>query len=154
MTSPPTVVASVSHSLPSRAEASCDSHVAGQADSSVGKRLRYGFALLELVADVADELGEHVFKGQNAGGAAELVHDQRLVRMALAKLAEHAVGRDALVDACDRTHQRLDARPGGISPAGHQPSHDVLGVQDADDVVNRVAVDRQARVRALDERGQ
>ena len=67
---------------------------------------------LELVADVADQLGEHVLERQEPRGPAELVDDERLVRAPLAKLAQDAIGRHALVDAGDRPHQRLDARRG------------------------------------------
>ena len=58
-----------------------------------------GSRRLELVADVAEQLREHVFQRQQAGGAAELVDDQRLMRAPLAKLAQHAIGGHALVHA-------------------------------------------------------
>ena len=64
----------------------------------------HGIAGLELVSDVADELREHVLEGQQSGGPAELVDDQRLMRAPLAQMAQHAVGGDALVNAGDRPH--------------------------------------------------
>ena len=50
--------------------------------SGFGRRI----AGLELVADVAEQLRQHVLERQQAGGAAEFVDDQRLMRAPLAKL--------------------------------------------------------------------
>ena len=71
-----------------------------------------GCAGLELVADVAEQLRQHVFEREQSGGAAELVDDQRLMRAALAKLAQDAIGGHALVHAGDR---RESGRPASSS---------------------------------------
>ena len=55
---------------------------------SVRKRLRNRIAGLELVADVAKELREHVLERQQPRGAAELVDHQRKMRPPLAQLAD------------------------------------------------------------------
>ena len=62
-------------------------------------------ASLELVTDVAEELGEHVLERQQTGGAAEFVDDQRLVRSPFPQQPQHAVSGHAFVHAGDRTHQ-------------------------------------------------
>ena len=58
----------------------------GQPDAAVGQRLRHRIAGLELVADVAEQLRQHVFERQQPGRAAEFVDDERLVRAALAQV--------------------------------------------------------------------
>ena len=89
---------------------------------------------------------QHVLERQQARRAAELVDDERLVRAPLAQLAQDAIGGDALVHA-GIGRIRLGER--GAGPPFDEPAHEVLRVQDADDVVDRVAIDRQPRVGAL-----
>ena len=50
--------------------------------ASVGERHRNRLARFELVAHVADDLREQVFECEESGGAAELVHDERLMSAA------------------------------------------------------------------------
>ena len=106
MTSPPTVVASVSHVVRSSAAASSTAMPPGSRMRPSGSCLRHRVAGLELVADVAEHLRQHVFEREQAGRAAELVHDERLMRSPLAQVAQHAVGGDAFVHARDRPDQR------------------------------------------------
>ena len=105
-----------------------NSHAARQANAPVRQRFGHGIPGLEFVSDVADELREHVLEGQQSGGPAELVDDQRVMRPPLAKMAEHAVGGDAFVNARDRPHHRGQR---GIGAAAHEQAHEVLGVHDA-----------------------
>ena len=147
VTIPPTVAASVSHVVSQQRRGIVDGHAAGQAHAPVGKRLGCRIGGLELVADVAEQLRQHVLERQQAGGAAELVDDQRLMRAPLAKLAQDAIGGDALVDAS--ASARIRSASVVVAALGDEPAHEVLRVQDADDVVDRVAVDGQPRVRAL-----
>ena len=71
---------------------------------------------------------------------------ERLVRASLAQVAQDAVDGHALVDARDRADHVRERFAG---PAAHQPPHEILRVQHADDVVDRIAIDRQAGIRAL-----
>ena len=122
-------------------------HPAGKTNAAVVEQLRDRRRRLELVADMAEELGKHVLQGDESGGTAEFVHDERLMRAPLAKLAKHAVGRDALVDAHDRPDQCGQRR---LAPAvANQPADQILRVKDSDHVVDRIAVDRQSRVWAF-----
>ena len=106
VTSPPTVVASVSHSVFEQRRRIVNGHATRAARMlPVRQRLGDRIAGLELVADVAEQLRQHVLERQQSGGAAELVDDERLVRAALAQLAQHAVRGHALVDAGDRPQQ-------------------------------------------------
>ena len=104
-----------------------------------------GSAVLELVADVAEQLRQHVFEREEAGGAAELVDDQRLMRAALAQLAG-ARGRRSRSRARSRSGESaLASVARWHRSAAHEPADEVLRVQHADDVVDRVAVDGQPR---------
>ena len=142
VTSPPTVVASVSHVVLQQRRRIVHGHAAGKADAAVGQRLGHRIAGLELVADVAEQLREHVLERQQSGGAAELVDDERLMRSALAQVAQDAVGGHALVDAGDRPDQARPASSPVPSSLTSQRTRSLV-CSDADDVVDRVAVDRQ-----------
>ena len=120
-------------------------HGARQADAAVGQRLGHRRAALELVAHLADQLRQHVLERDHPGRAAELVDHQRLVRAPLAIVAQHAVRGHALVHGRDRADQLGERR---LPAAVHEPLHQVPGVQHADDVVERLAIDRQPRIRA------
>ena len=76
-----------------------DRHLSRKADAAVGQRFRNRLAGFEFVADVAEQLGQHVFERDQPGRAAELIDDERLVRAPLAQVAQHAVGGHALVHA-------------------------------------------------------
>ncbi len=103
---------------------------------------------VEFVFDVADDLFQHVFHRDQAGDAAVLVDDDGLVVAAGAELVQQHVQALGFRNEHGRAHQRahFDA---GFQHAAQQ----VLGQQDADDVVAVAFVDGKARVRGLDDRG-
>ena len=104
--------------------------------------------LVEFVLDVTDDLLQHVFHGDQAGDAAVLVDDDGLVVAADAEFAQQHVQALGFGNEDRRADQRahLDA---GFQHAAQQ----VLGQQDADDVVAVAFVDGKARVGGLDDRG-
>jgi len=70
-----------------------DVGIAGNALAAVGERVDAGLAVLvvELVLDLADDLFEHVFDGDQPGGVAELVdHDREVVAVG-AEVAQQLV---------------------------------------------------------------
>jgi hypothetical protein len=107
---------------------------------------------VELVLDFADDLLEQVLQGDDPLHRAVLVHDDRHVLIRPAELPEHGGkilrlrnhrrGPDELFDA--------DRRKTAVADGGEEVTY----VQDPDDLVERAAVDRVARVRRLDHRGQ
>lgn len=110
---------------------------------------RFFLVLVEFVLDVADDLFQHVFHGDQAGNAAMLVDDDRQVVAAGAELAQQHVQALDLGDEHGRPDQRAD-----IQRRLEHVAQQVLGEQDADDVVAVVFVDRKARVRGLDDGGE
>ena len=74
------------------------------------------------------------------------VHDQRLVAAPLAQEREQTVGAASCPARAAPAGRGSRASPG--SPLLHEMRDDVLGVQDAGDVVERAAKDRQPAVRA------
>ena len=92
--------------------------------------------LVEFVLDVTDDLLQHVFHGDQAGDAAVLVDDDGLVVAADAEFAQQHVQALGFGNEDRRADQRahLDA---GFQHAAQQ----VLGQQDADDVVAVAFVD-------------
>ena len=70
-----------------------DVGVAGDALAAVGERVDAGLAVLlvELVLDLADDLLEHVLDGDQPGGVAELVDDDRDVVAVGAEVAQQVV---------------------------------------------------------------
>ena len=95
-----------------------------------------------LVVDLADDLLEDVLDRHEAGGAAVLVAHDRDVRSARLEVAQLDVDRLRDRDERRRPHQRLPAvhRLVVVDHEGQQ----VLGVQDAGDVVERLLEHREA----------
>ena len=103
VTRPPTVVASVSHAVFEQRGRVVDRHFTGHANAPVAAAFPPpALAGLELVADVAEQLREHVFEREQAGSSAELVHDERLMRPPLAQVAQDSIDGHAFVHAGDR----------------------------------------------------
>ena len=101
-----------------------------------------------LIADVADDLLEHVFDRDQAGHAAVLIHDDRHVVMADAELLEQHVEALALRNEHGRAQALLDVEV--LLAAFGEIAQQVLGEQDADDLVAILADHRKARVTRLD----
>ena len=147
VTRPPTVVASVSHVVSSSVAASSTAMSPGRRMRPSGSVSAAGCAGLELVADVAEQLGQHVLQRQQPRGAAELVDDQRLMRAPLAKVAQHPVGGHALVHASESAGSgRRASRPACRSTNQRTRS---LVCRMPTMLSMRVAIDGQPRVRAL-----
>ena len=128
----------------------------GRVDVDLGAEHEHAVALLDdrlgldvvLVADLADDLLEHVLDRDQAGGAAVLVDDDRgldLPALELAQQLRHALG---LGRERRRPHVRGD-RLGVAAAVGEQQQ--VLHEDDADDVVEVVLEHRDARVALLAE---
>ena len=101
-----------------------------------------------LVGDLAHDLLEQVLQRDQARGAAVLVDHDRHVELLGAHLAEQ-LRHPLLLGHEDR---RADRHPDGVGAfAGAGPAHEVLQVDEADDVVGRVVfADGQPREPALD----
>lgn len=105
--------------------------------------LRLGLGFVVLVADVADDLLDQVLHGDDAGGTAVLVDDERDL---------HAVGADPFHDRVTVEGGRHDGHlPGegaqlgvGAAPGGH--GERVLDVHDADGGVEIAVDDGEAGV--------
>ena len=105
---------------------------------------------VELVLDLADDLLEQVFERDDALHHSVLVDDDRHVLVRPPELGQHCGEilrlrgdvrlADDLVD--------VDVRDATVDERGEQVAH----VQDADDVVERLAVDRVASERRVDDR--
>ena len=116
---------------------------------AAGERLDHRVLDVELVDDLAEQLLDEVLEGDEPGGAAVLVdHDGHveLLALHLAQQLGHALGLGH------------EARPGrASSPTGcvlvavALGAHQVLGVHDADDVVDALAAHRDAAVAVEDD---
>ena len=113
-----------------------------------------------LVADLAENLLQHVFERDHAGNGAELVHHHRQMRVAAAELVHKLVERFGF-----RHHQRLAhiapqaERARGLAAVGRglallPGAHQVLVVHDADDVLRAAVVHRKARVLVLERQAE
>ncbi|GAO26313.1 hypothetical protein ALISP_6133 [Alicycliphilus sp. B1] len=103
---------------------------------------------IELVLDLAHDLLDHVLEGHEPGDAAELVDDDGHVVARAAKLAFERVQPLAL------GHEQRGAHQGAHVELGRAPElEQVLGQQDADDVVTLALVHREARVRGAQHLG-
>ena len=122
--------------------------VAGDALAAVGERVdaRLGVVLVELVLDLADDLLEHVLDREQAGGVAELVDDDGDVVAVGAEVAQQVVERLRLGDEERRPQQRAQVEVGRALQL-----QQVLGHQDADDVVAPLLEHRKARVAGVDD---
>ena len=103
-----------------------------------------------LVLDLADDLLEQVLDRDQAGGPAVLVEDDRDVDLPPLELVEQVVDRHRLRHEHRRPQQR--AQRGPRAGAGLQERQQVLRVEDADDLVDRLLVDRDPAVALLDDR--
>ena len=101
-----------------------------------------------LVVDVAHNLLEHVLEGGDALCAAILVDDDGHVHLLLAEVLEQVVEHAGLGDEIGGTHERLPLE--GIV-AGADVGQEVLGIEDALDVVGRFLIDRHARITRVDD---
>ncbi len=106
--------------------------------------------LVVLVLDLADDLLEEVLDGHQAGRPAVLVEDDREVDLPPLELVEQVVHAHRLGHEDRRAQDRAKGRPlgGGTLEERQQ----VLGVQDPDDLVDRLLVDRDPAVALIDER--
>ena len=100
-----------------------------------------------LVVDLADDLLQHVLDGDQPGHAAVFVDHDRHVVARLAELAQQHVELLRFGDQHRRPQQLAD----GAGPVvGDHPAQQVLGQQDAEDLVLVLAVHREARMAGLD----
>ena len=98
-----------------------------------------------LVANVADDLLDDVFEGHETRGAPELVAHDRHVQAARAHVLQDLRGGLVLADEHDGRAQDVgELRRGEPAVAHHD--EEVLRVEQADDVVDVLAVDGVARV--------
>jgi len=128
-----------------------DGRVAADAVGAVGQGEDVAriFGNVELVLDLADDLFEHVLDGDEPCHAAELVdHDGQVVAVA-AELAQQVVEALALGHEHGRAQQRADVQLGRPLQL-----EQVLGHQDADDVLALAVVHRKARMCRVDDQVQ
>ena len=118
------------------------SQVAGERDRVVAADDARAAAVV-LVEHFADDLLDEVLEGDDAGGAAVLVDDDRHLVAAGAQLGDEGVEVHGFGHAqgFGRERRRRDIR---AAVARHADGR--LEVDDADDVVHRVVVDREAAV--------
>ncbi|MCY1231135.1 hypothetical protein D9M72_435720 [compost metagenome] len=102
------------------------------------------FVQVELILDIADDLLEHVLDRHQPGHAAVLVDDDGDMVAVDAEFAQQDIQALGFGDE-HRRAQRFAQVEGGIGVVAQQ----VLGQQDADDVVTAAFIDREARVRGL-----
>ena len=107
---------------------------------------------VELVLDLADDLLEQVLERDDPLELAVLVDHDRHVLVRAAELGQQRGQVLRLRDDVRRPQQLLELDAGDA--AVDERREEVAHVQDADDLVERVAVDRVARVRRLDHRRQ
>ena len=100
-----------------------------------------GFVVL--VVDLAHDLFQHVLDGHQAGDAAVLVHHDRHV---VARQAEFLQQQVQLLRFGNQYRRPQQLAHGAGTVVGHHPAQQVLGQQDAQDLVLVVAVDGEARM--------
>ena len=106
-----------------------------------------------LVADLADDLLQHVLQGDDPGGASVLVDHDHHVGLFEAHLVEQLVDLLLLRHGVDGPQQALDPELIGTG-AAHENAEQVLGVDQPDDVVDVLLVDRKPGMAlALDDLG-
>ena len=116
-------------------------------DAAVGpldqrRRLRH----VVLVLDLADDLLDQILDRHQTVDPAELVDHHRDMRARLAHLHEQVEDRQRRRDVQDLAQQPLQP---GRPAVGDRRQH-VLDVDEADHVVQRLAIDRHARMAVLD----
>ena len=104
--------------------------------------------LVVLVVDLADDLLQHVLDRHQSGDAAVLVDHDRHVVARLAELAQQHVEFLGFRDQHRRTQQFAHVLRRAV--VGDDAAQQVLGQQDAEDLVAVLAVHREARVAGLD----
>ncbi len=102
-----------------------------------------------LILDLADDLLEEVLDRDQAGGPAILVEDDRDVDLPPLELVEEVVDRHRLGHEHGRPQQRAERGP--LARTGFQDRQEILGVEDADDLVDRLLVDRDPAMALLDD---
>ena len=100
-----------------------------------------GLVRVELILDVADEFLDHVVERDDAGGAAELIHDEREVRVTREEKAEQLFQRHHLGDIVQLA---LDARDVGLRLA--HGAQEILDVDEADRLVEVLAAEGKTSV--------
>src|ERR1017187_2183562 len=109
-----------------------------------------------LVFDPADNLFQHVFHGQHADDGAELIDDHGQVRAAGAELIKHLRSGLGFGHEHHRPQQAADAEgAAGTAAADGAPPllpdrQQILIVQQADDLLGRSLIHREARMLLLD----
>ena len=105
--------------------------------------------LVVFVLDLADDLFQDVLDGDQPGGAAVLVGDDRDVDAISTQLPEEIVQPLRFGDDVGRAKELLDGqRPRRSDDEGQE----ILGVEDPHDLIDRLAEDRQAGVALLGDR--
>ena len=117
---------------------------AGTRSGAVLELLDPGRLAVVLVGDLADDLLDDVLDGDQPGGAAVLVDDDREVVLVALHLAQQVVDRLALGHEVHGPHHLGDGMPAGLG-GGVEPAGDVLEVEQAAHVVAVLADDRDPR---------
>ena len=128
-----------------------DGHAGVDFDGAVVDAFEFiGGGAFVFVGDVADDFFDDVFGGEQAGGAAVFVEDDGEVALAVAEFAEEVAEGFGAGDEDRGTHEgaEVDGGFGGgirCPPAGGaEEGEEVLGVENADDVVEGAFVDGDA----------
>src|SRR5215472_15054375 len=118
-----------------------DVHVAGHDVGVITFLHDVGFFVL--VANFADNLFHKIFNGDKAGDTAIFVDHDSDTNVAFAHLTQKVAAEFAFRDEVDVfAHERLDGTTAGF---GVRNLQDILRVDDADDVVDGVAIDGHTR---------
>ena len=125
-----------------------DRGAAGHPEAAVGEALDLGGLDVVLVDDLPHDLLEEVLQGDEAGGAAVLVDDDRHVELVLLHLPEELGHLLLLRHEHRRPHQLPQGAVGAVALPG--AADDVLQVDEAEDVVRALPVGRQPGVAGVD----
>ena len=136
-----------------RAVEIADRHRAVDIDRAVRLRPHARHRNVVLVGDVADDFLEDVLEGDHALDLAILVDHEREVRLAAAERLELLRQRTDVGHEPRRQRDRHDVDLGKLAVGVLDRAQQILGMQDADDVLRRVAPERDARVLGLQRRG-
>ncbi len=112
-----------------------------------GDQRRFVLGVVVLVVDLADDLLQHVLDGDQPGDAAVLVHHDRHVVAREPELLEQHVELLRLGDQHRRAQQFAHR---ARTVVGDHAAQQVLGQQDAEDVVLVLAMHREARMAGFD----
>ena len=123
-----------------------DGRVAADAVGAVGQRedVALVFGNVKLVLNLANNLFQHVFNGDDAGHAAKFVDHHRQVVAVAAKLAQQVVQALAFGHKHGRAQQGAE-----VEPRRALQLEQVFGHQDANDVFPLTLIHRKARVRGV-----